>query len=190
VRMTLIFSWHLPFRVHAREMVGNAYARRFDNASHVARHTLDREKPMLEKILAWNKGVYDSALPVFLQHLLLNSLATFVKTGLWTADGRWRQYESFSCNDMEPVHLHGYRSIPLSFLFPDLTENILDTGFAVTQLPCSGYVPETLGEGLVLLPHALTRPHVRTRTFTRAQSWTPTHACMSTYTKAQQRSAA
>jgi hypothetical protein len=29
-----------------------------------------------------------------------------------------QQYESFSCNDVEPVHLHGYRSVALTYLFP------------------------------------------------------------------------
>jgi len=167
VRMTLVFSWYLPFREHAGQKVGNRYAHRFVNASHVARHTLDREAHMLEKVLAWNQGLYHTGLPVHMSHMLLNSLGTFVKTGLWTGDGRWRQYESFSCNDVEPVHLHGYRSIPLTYLFPELTENILDTGFGITQLPCSGYVPETLGEGR---PRLLFCPPV-----SHARAYTQTH---------------
>jgi hypothetical protein len=183
VRMTLVFSWYLPFREHAGQKVGNAYAHRFANASHVARHTLDREAHMLEKVLAWNQGLYRTGLPVHMSHMLLNSLGTFVKTGLWTGDGRWRQYESFSCNDVEPVHLHGYRSIPLTYLFPDLTENILDKGFGITQLPCSGYVPETLGEGRPRLPFCLTISHARAHTHThtrRAHPHAPpphTHIC-------------
>jgi len=71
-----------------------------------------------------------------------------VKTGIWVVDGRWRQYESFSCNDMEPVHIHLYRSIPLTALWPELVWNLLDTGYAITQDGCGeGYVPETVGEG-------------------------------------------
>ena len=128
--------------------MGNFYGNLFDNASHVAAHALETEERLLRRNLVWNHAVYKSGLPLPLRHLLLNSLATFVKTGVWTADGRWRQYESFSCNDLEPVHIHGYRSLALSIAFPDLVYNLLDTGWAVTQMGCElGYVPETLGNG-------------------------------------------
>ena len=159
VRLGIVFAWHLPFRLHAGEMVGNAYAARFEDARHVARHAILTETRMLHGVLQWNDAIYSSGLPRAMRHMLANSVATFVKTGIWTADGRWRQFESFSCNDMEPVHLHGYRSILLTYLFPQLVHNLLDTGFAVTQQVCaSGYVPETLGEGCGGDPGPLDRP--------------------------------
>ena len=106
LRLGLVFSWHLPHRWHANSPVGNYYTNLFDNASHVAARALASEEHLLRTNFLWNQAVHRSGLSLALRHLLLNSLGTFIKTGVWTADGRWRQFESFSCNDLEPVHLH------------------------------------------------------------------------------------
>ena len=62
-----------------------------------------------------------------LQDLLVNSLATQVKMGVWVArgvngsllpGGRYRQFEAFSNCDLDPLHVSSYHAIPYGTLFP------------------------------------------------------------------------
>lgn len=64
------------------------------------------------------------------------------KTGMWFEDGRWRQWESFSCSAAEPIHIHFYRSLPYAWFFPSLQKNLLKA-FAKAQTD-DGYIQEHL----------------------------------------------
>ena len=65
------------------------------------------------------------------------------KTGMWIEDGRWRQWESFSCPAVDPVHIHFYRALPYLLLFPELDKNLL-RGYASIQRS-DGFIQEDLG---------------------------------------------
>ncbi len=80
---------------------------------------------------------------MWLQDALANSLATMAKTGLWAHDGRWRQWESFSCPSLDPIHIHFYRVLPYAWFFPDLRRSQM-RGFASAQR-ADGYIQENLG---------------------------------------------
>ena len=63
-------------------------------------------------------------LPVWLQHVLVNGLS-FWRRGLYLHDGRWRQFESLDCIDIDSVHNDFQREIPYVLFYPDLVENVM-----------------------------------------------------------------
>ena len=72
-----------------------------------------------DDVMAW--GAFSSALiaspsmPTWLGDSLLNSLHHF-RSAMWLGDSRWRQWESFSCVNVDSVHNDGERHIPYLFL--------------------------------------------------------------------------
>jgi len=61
-----------------------------------------------------------SSMPDWLQDMLVNSLS-FWRTGFWVADGRWRQWETFDCNDIDSIHNDFQRELPYVLFFPGKT---------------------------------------------------------------------
>lgn len=61
-----------------------------------------------------------SSVPDWLQDMLVNSLS-YWRTGFWVADGRWRQWETFDCNDIDSVHNDFQRELPYILFFPGRT---------------------------------------------------------------------
>jgi uncharacterized protein (DUF608 family) len=55
-----------------------------------------------------------------------------LRTGMWVRDGRWRQFESFSCPYLDPIHVQLYRSQTFACFFPELLKSMLE-GFVNTQ---------------------------------------------------------
>ena len=56
-------------------------------------------------------------LPDWLKDLLVNSVS-FWRSGFWTEDGRWRQWEAFDCNDIDTIQNDMQRIIPYTLFFP------------------------------------------------------------------------
>jgi len=56
-------------------------------------------------------------LPNWLKDLLVNSVS-FWRSGFWTEDGRWRQWEAFDCNDIDTIQNDMQRIIPYTLFFP------------------------------------------------------------------------
>jgi uncharacterized protein (DUF608 family) len=94
---------------------------------------------------AWQRTMFRNSLPAWLQDALVNSVATLYKTGVWFGDGRFRQYESFSCAGLNPGHIDFYRILPYAFFFPGLDRNLL-LAHAESQQP-DGFIPEQLTTG-------------------------------------------
>jgi uncharacterized protein (DUF608 family) len=140
--ITIALAWYFPHRKHFSEVIGNHYTTLFESSSEVAETALGRLPETLQGIDQWHRSCLDNSLPNWLQDSLVNSAATMFKTSLWAADGRFRQYESFACSNMEPIHITFARSLPYDLFFPDLERNIL-AGFAKFQLP-DGYIQEKL----------------------------------------------
>ena len=129
--------------MHAGQRVGNYYTKLYRGAADVAERVLSRLAENRQSILEWQRLCFDNSLPEWLQDALLNSVATMAKTGMWIEDGRWRQWESFSCSALEPVHIHFYRSLPYMLFFPQLSQSQF-RGFASIQKP-DGFINEDLG---------------------------------------------
>jgi uncharacterized protein (DUF608 family) len=77
------------------------------------------------------------------------------KTGMWFADGRWRQWESFSCPGVDPIHIHFYRVLPYAWWFKELRRSQM-RGFQSQQRE-DGYIEENLVRGTDVLDKPIGR---------------------------------
>ena len=149
--VSFVLAWHLPERPHADERLTNHYAPRFRDAPDVAARAARGRQSALQSILQWQRLCFDNSLPAWLQDAMVNSLGTMAKTGMWLADGRWRQWESFSCPNLDPVHIQFYRVLPYAWFFPQLKRNQM-RAFAAAQQP-DGYIREKMGHRSTPLDH-------------------------------------
>jgi len=141
--ITVVLSWYFPYRRHAGEVLGNYYINLFDNVNQVTDRVIANLPDILDDVGKWHQLCFDNTLPEWLQDAMVNSVATMAKTGIWFKDGRWRQWESFSCPAVDPVHIHFYCSLPYAWFFPELRRSEL-RGYAAAQRE-DGYIQENLG---------------------------------------------
>ena len=139
---TFVLCWHFPHRRLGEERVGNFYTNLHTNAGEAARQVASRLPATWAAVGEWHDLCFENTLPGWLQEALVNSAATMAKTGMWYEDGRWRQWESFSCPAVDLIHIHLYRCLPYALFFPGLRRNLLE-GYAEAQEP-GGYVREDL----------------------------------------------
>ena len=125
--------------------VGNLYSALFSSSQDVAKHMRSDMLRSIEDIQSWhrpiagneplkkepiNKMVKDipgassrdgkvNELPDWLKDLLINSVS-FWRSGFWTEDGRWRQWEAFDCNDIDTIQNDMQRIIPYTLFFPGM----------------------------------------------------------------------
>ena len=149
--VSFVLAWHLPERPHAEERLTNHYAARFRDAPEVAARAARGRESTLRSLLQWQRLCFDNSLPPWLQDAMVNSLGTMAKTGMWLADGRWRQWESFSCPNLDPVHIQFYRVLPYAWFYPQLKRNQM-RAFAAAQQP-DGYIREKMGHRTTPLDH-------------------------------------
>ncbi|MGC2270964.1 MAG: GH116 family glycosyl-hydrolase, partial [Candidatus Sulfotelmatobacter sp.] len=143
--VTFILAWYLPNRPFLTENPGNYYATLYQGAGDVAQSVAGRLEDDWRTMLQWQHAMRDNSLPDWLQDSLINSVATMYKTGMRFRDGRWRQWESFSCADIDPGHIDLYDALPYMFFYPELRKQIL-LRFASVQHP-DGFIPEELSTG-------------------------------------------
>lgn len=140
--VTIAMGWYFPERPISMEIVGNYYTNLFKNSTDVVEQALNRLPDTWEDILEWNETCFDNSLPDWLQDAMVNSTATIVKTGIWTKDNRFRQWESFACPNIDPIHITFARSLPYELFFPELKKSIISAHGAVQR--DNGYIPEKL----------------------------------------------
>lgn len=143
--ITFILAWYLPNRPFLTENPGNYYATLYRSADDVAEKVAGRLEDDWRTMLRWQQAMQDNSLPDWLQDSLINSIATMYKTGMRFRDGRWRQWESFSCADVDPGHIDLYDALPYMFFYPELRKQILSR-FADIQ-HSDGFIPEELMTG-------------------------------------------
>jgi non-lysosomal glucosylceramidase len=143
--ITFILAWHFPNRPYKSQVPGNRYTIRYRDADDVADQAAGRLDATWASISIWQQTLFRNSLPDWLQDALINSVATMYKTGLWFRDGRWRQWESFSCAGLNPGHIDFYRILPYAFLFPSLHKQLFHA-HAESQKP-DGFIPEQLTTG-------------------------------------------
>jgi len=141
--ITVVLSWYFPYRKHAVDVTGNYYVNLFDNVDQVTEGIINNLPGIIDDINKWHQLCYNNTLPEWLQEAMVNSVATMAKTGMWYEDGRWRQWESFSCPAVDPVHIHFYRCLPYAWFSPELRRSEL-RGYAAVQRK-DGYIQENLG---------------------------------------------
>ncbi len=143
--VTFIMAWYLPNRPFLDKTPGNYYSTLYRNADDVAVRVAERLVDDWRSMLQWQQMMLDNSLPSWLQDSLINSVATMYKTGMRFRDGSWRQWEAFSCSDVDPGHIDMYQSLPYMWFFPTLRKQIL-LRFASVQNP-DGSIPEELESG-------------------------------------------
>eukprot|EP00729_Bicosta_minor_P000391 gene391-5008_t len=137
--VTVVLAWHFPHRWHFGEQVGNNYNNHFGSSAAAAAHMAANLPSIVSSIAEWNAAITNNDLSKQLRDFLVNSISTIAKTGIWVASGEWRQFESFSADDIDPVHIHLYRSIPYAWFFPELEQSVLE-----------GYKQSQQGDGYIL----------------------------------------
>ena len=148
--LRIVLAWHHPHRHHFGPELGNLYAARYADADAVAVDTAHRlaDGSLVRGVQEWHDTCLSASdMPLDWRDFLVNSMATLAKTGMWFADGSWRQFESFSDDDPDPVHIHLYRSIPYANFFPELSRNLIETAYAHYQNSTSGYIHENFPLG-------------------------------------------
>lgn len=153
-QLVVLLTWFYPHRFFAEVDVGNFYENFYSSSEDVAEKTAVNLVPILQGVKDWleeasfshGQRKFKEAFPSdFLDDSLVNSAATTLKTTMYLRDGRWRQWESKSCSQMEPPHIHGYRSLFYSTVFPDLERQTVNL-YTEAMLP-DGTVSELFGGG-------------------------------------------
>ena len=121
---TIALGWYFPWRDFMGETIGNRYATlgHVGGSEDAARLLLDGEAAAKDTA-SWSAFASaligpSTSLPAWLGDTLLNSLH-HTRSVMWLADGRWRQWESFSCVNVDSVHNDGERHIPYLHLWPE-----------------------------------------------------------------------
>ncbi|CAZ94529.1 GH116 family glycosyl-hydrolase [Zobellia galactanivorans] len=140
--ITIAMGWYFPERPISVEIVGNYYTNLFRSSTEVTEKALSRLPETWKGIIEWNETCFDNSLPDWLQDAMVNSTATIVKTGIWTKDNRFRQWESFACPNIDPIHISFARSLPYDLFFPELKKSIIGAHGAAQR--DNGYIPEKL----------------------------------------------
>jgi uncharacterized protein (DUF608 family) len=126
ITMTLALSWFLPGRYWGEQELGHYYQNFYSSseAVAVAESTTSRLTSVVDSILKWQQLCYDNSLPNSLQDAFVNSASVWGRTSLFTRDGRWRSFESHSCAQMEPPHIHMYRALGYALFLPQLETQV------------------------------------------------------------------
>lgn len=143
--VAIVLAWFFPHRQWATTDVGNYYSNFFSSAEDAAAVMAQNVTQTLTAIHDWQKICFNDNYPEFLQDTLINSAGTFGKTSIFLRDGRWRQFESKSCSQMEPPHIHFYRALAYNFLMPSLERQTVEL-YASAQFP-DGTISELFGGG-------------------------------------------
>jgi hypothetical protein len=138
--LRVVLAWHHPNRFHFGSLLGNRYTATYAGALAAATAVGRSVDTVVANIQRWHGLIFSTDLPVDWKDFLVNSMAALAKTSMWFGDGSWRQFESFSDDDPDPVHIHLYRSLPYAAFFPELDRSLLSGAYALWQNRTSGYV--------------------------------------------------
>ena len=147
--------YHLPLQDNLGHMYANSYHSSLDVVAKEANNAI----AALTWAQAWQTLCFNNSLPPEVKDSLVNTPAAWGKTALFTRDGRWRQFESHSCSQMEPPHIHFYRALGYALFLPAIerqtprlySERLLQDG-TVSELfgcdcgGCAGQGQDTLDQ--------------------------------------------
>lgn len=148
--VSFALAWFFPHnygdRPHAHTCIGHQYARRFPGGTRdILVWTLPRREKLAERSRSWRELIDRSSLPPATRNLIVNLLYLIPRSSWWLKDGRFVEYESPSCINMQnggDYWVHSW-----SAFFPDLTAGGF-RNYAAFQRP-SGELPIFLGVGEV-----------------------------------------
>ena len=116
---------HAPYslpRTALQDNLGHMYANSYDSAPDVVAKEASNAVAALTWAQAWQTLCFNNSLPTEVKDSLVNTPGAWGKTALFTRDGRWRQFESHSCSQMEPPHIHFYRALGYALFLPAIEQ--------------------------------------------------------------------
>eukprot|EP00656_Telonema_subtile_P019767 TRINITY_DN20977_c0_g1_i1.p1 TRINITY_DN20977_c0_g1~~TRINITY_DN20977_c0_g1_i1.p1 ORF type:complete len:1000 (+),score=124.94 TRINITY_DN20977_c0_g1_i1:180-3179(+) len=145
--LSIVFAWHFPDRDFSGETIGNMYTELWPNSSAVARElgSPERLASVLSDINTHHSIVAHRSNPaeVWLKDMLLNQWS-HLHMLMWYKDGRLREYEAWSCDDVDSVHNDYQRHLMYLWAFPEFELNKLEAWSSFAQAS-DGHVYESLG---------------------------------------------
>lgn len=134
--VSIVLAWYLPNALYTGEPLGVWYStnEKYNSSQDVAEYVVSSLTEQVRDALAWNRLIVNSSLPDWLAALLVNTPATEIESGYWTADGRYRQYDNIYAPD-ESVHVHMFSMIPFVAFNAALVKDIVKTCQARLQCP-------------------------------------------------------
>eukprot|EP01084_Bolivina_argentea_P150307 262502_1 len=129
--LSLIFSWYFPNRAWNgnKEFLGHFYTNLYNSSLDVNDQIQSTLLPnIINNVCKWhllwaNSLSLPELYPKTLLDTFLNGPQAYSRTGFhlktsdWSNSGHWRQFEGFSCNQVEPPSMMGYRNFGLQLLF-------------------------------------------------------------------------
>ena len=147
--VTLVFAWYLPNRDYMGANLGAFYGNLFAGSNAVASELADvaEQRRVVGDINA-HHAVFLAAPrsePDWLADIAVNSFS-HMRNAFHTADGRWRQFEAFDCDDMDSVHNDFQRHLPYLWAFPEVEQQKSQAWarFANTE---KGFIQECMAVG-------------------------------------------
>lgn len=111
VALTITLSWNFPHRDYLGTELGNFYLHLWEDSVAAGQDMLQSLQEVVADIAALHGPFFESSMPAFLSDFYVNSLS-HVRSAMWFADGRWRQWEAYDCVNVDSVHNDGERHIP------------------------------------------------------------------------------
>jgi hypothetical protein len=141
--VSIVLAWYLPLALYTGQPLGVHYANspHYNSSEGVADFVVGTLQQQLQDALSWNRLLVNSSLPDWLAALLVNTPATEIESGFWTADGRYRQYDNIYAPDIS-VHVHMFSMIPFVSFHPALVKDIVKTCQARLQCPPNSKDPK------------------------------------------------
>lgn len=149
-RVVFVVAWHFPNSgLNAAEaQSGNHYARRFEDASAVARHITGDYSRLSGLTKSWHERWYDSSLPFWLlDRTFANTSILATSTAHRFGSGRFWAWEGIGCCEGTCTHVWHYAQAP-GRLFPEIerfTREHVDFGLALEDSGVIGYRGEKTG---------------------------------------------
>ena len=148
---TVVFAWSFPYRSWngGPTSLGNGYSAIYTDSAMAAAHlaTPAQLQATAAAINAHHEAVASAASPApeWLKDFLVNSFS-HAHMLMWFADGRMRQYEAYSCDDVDSVHNDYQRHNMYLWNFPVFEASKLSAWSTFAQA-ADGHVIESLAGG-------------------------------------------
>jgi hypothetical protein len=127
--VTFVLTWHFP-NVQRFQHSGNLYARRWLDATAVARHVARNVEGLWQRTRLYQQTVYESNLPEeFLDAVTSQSVIFRGPTCFWSEDGYFGGFEgSYGCCPLNCTHVWNYAQSHAR-LFPEVGRNMRISNF-------------------------------------------------------------
>eukprot|EP00038_Savillea_parva_P009621 m.184763 g.184763 ORF g.184763 m.184763 type:complete len:1027 (+) comp16225_c0_seq1:84-3164(+) len=144
--LSIVVAWHFPDRDFSGQILGNKYADLWTDSAHVASElsAAGKLEAVVSDINAHHAAVAHplNPAPVWLKDQLVNQWSHFHML-MWYRDGRLREYEAWSCDDVDSVHNDYQRHLLYLWAFPEFEYNKMDAWSSFAQ-DADGHVWESL----------------------------------------------